>query len=749
VSAVVGAGLVAREDPVDAFGRGRAAQPEVEGADLVPVRVPTVAEEEAPSIPDLHGDLTGAIDDRGDLRANLEAVRAGPVGGLDAVVEVEEREGVRVDPRTVRRFAPVRAAVLPRRAEGVVPRLEADLALARGLRAGRRRDAGVLAARGGGAGLRVLRRAGRAHAARAVALGRERIVAVGADQVAAPPREVDRDADGTVDLDVHAPFLEQPPGRGDAADHDAVLPVGDGRVEDTDAARQVALEVHDDRRGVVQRELDPRELPREEVAHQIDAQRVGVTRPTRAEEQHGAPSHVASIAPLWQPLAMRLDDFDPGPFRARREKLAAALDADLVIAAGAAPARNYPGNPYPFRASSHFLYLVGASLEGGRLVRRDGAWILELPEPPPDDALWHGVTPGFTELSERLGVPVVALRRAPADALATPVQDLATRLRLESELGRPLGEADAPLLDAIVALRLVHDAHAIAGLREAAEATVAAHLAGMAATRPGATEAEVCAAMEGTLAARGMGTAYGSIVTVHGEVLHQRAHDGTCAEGDLLLADLGAETAGGWAGDVTRTWPVSGRFSTTQRELYEVVLESQRAALEAAVPGARYRDVHLRAATVLTEGLVALGILKGAPASLVERGAHALFFPHGVGHLLGLDVHDMEDLGDRAGYAPGRKRSEQFGLAYLRLDRDLEPGMAVTIEPGFYRVPAILEDPRLRALAGDALDEVALARFDDVRGIRIEDDVLITADGGEVLTAALPKSLAAIEAAFA
>jgi Xaa-Pro aminopeptidase len=167
-------------------------------------------------------------------------------------------------------------------------------------------------------------------------------------------------------------------------------------------------------------------------------------------------------------------------------------------------------------------------------------------------------------------------------------------------------------------------------------------------------------------------------------------------------------------------------------------------------PGAQYRDVHLAASLVIAQGLVDEGILKGNPENLVERGAHAMFFVHGIGHLLGLDVHDMEDLGDRAGYAPGRVRSKQFGLCYLRLDRELAPGMAVTIEPGFYQVPALLAEGSELSAPFDAdgtLDRAVLAKFADVRGIRIEDDVLVTAGGHEVLTKALIKRADLVEAA--
>lgn len=240
--------------------------------------------------------------------------------------------------------------------------------------------------------------------------------------------------------------------------------------------------------------------------------------------------------------------------------------------------------------------------------------------------------------------------------------------------------------------------------------------------------------------------AYQPIVTVAGEVLHNNRYDHVIGQNDLLLADVGAETPEGWAGDVTRVWPASGRFTPTQREMYEVVLEAQLAAIAAVRPKVRYLDVHRAAGKKLVEGLVALGILRGDVDDLYARGAAALFFPHGVGHLLGLDVHDMEDLGDLAGYAPGRERSDAPGDRYLRLDRDLLPGMVVTIEPGFYRIPQILERPDEVGALEEALDREALARYSDVRGIRIEDDVLVTDAGAEVLTRAIPKTLSELEA---
>ena len=433
----------------------------------------------------------------------------------------------------------------------------------------------------------------------------------------------------------------------------------------------------------------------------------------------------------------------------RRAAFGARLaGATAVIPAGAAPPRNYPGNPYPFRASSHFLYLVGVPIEGAVLVVDAAGATLFAQAPTPEDALWHGPQPSLSEMGTRLGLQTAPIQTL-GEALSgrtlgalSPADDAS--IKALDALG--FRSADAAVADAIIAGRLIHDAAAIEGLRLAGRATVEAHRRGMAITQPGITEWTIAGAMTGSLARRGMGTSYNPIVSVHGEVLHNHAYHHTVAAGDLLLADVGAETRDGWAGDVTRTWPVSGRFSKTQQAIYEAVLGAHAAAVACTVPGTRYREVHLAGALALTEALVDLGILRGEPQSLVDADVHALFFPHGIGHLIGLDVHDMEDLGDRAGSAPGRIRATRFGLGYLRMDRDLQPGMAVTIEPGFYQVPALLNDAERRAAVGDRVNWLRLEDFADVRGIRIEDDLLLTTDGHENLTADAPRAVADVEA---
>ncbi len=439
----------------------------------------------------------------------------------------------------------------------------------------------------------------------------------------------------------------------------------------------------------------------------------------------------------------------------RRQRLADQFDGPVLLWAGRSPARNFAANVYPFRASSHFLYFAGCSLENAVIQLAAGKLTLYADEPSPASVLWHGPEPSRDAIAAQIGAAAAyPLAELPSGSSAATLglPDRSRRQQQSHLLQREVLPAaksrgrDRDLAAAIVNLRLGHDEAAIAELRQAAAATVAAHRAGMRAAPLAQREAEVRAAMEAEFLARDLACAYASIVTVEGEVLHNDRYHRAIAPQDLILADVGGESPGGWAADVTRTFPARGQFSPTQRDIYNLVCAAHDACSAAVKPGVEYREIHLLAARVLAAGLVELGILRGDPDNLVERDAHALFFPHGAGHLLGLDVHDMEDLGDLAGYAPGRQRSDRFGLAYLRLDRPLQAGMAVTIEPGFYQVPAILNDPARREQYADCANWQRLEAFADVRGIRIEDDVLVTESGAEVLTAALPTEAEAVEA---
>jgi Xaa-Pro aminopeptidase len=435
--------------------------------------------------------------------------------------------------------------------------------------------------------------------------------------------------------------------------------------------------------------------------------------------------------------------------RQRRQNLVKFVNFPVLLWSGGRSPRNFRANQYPYRASSHFLYFVGRAIENAVVALEGDRLTLFWDEPSPRAALWHGETPSRETLAQEIGAdqayPMAALGHLSWLPEAGTVGLTSGSVQADL-LGRDLGNgADRALAEAIVQVRLRQDGGAIEQIQRAVGVTIEAHRAGMAATRGARTEATVRAAMEQVIMAQGMTTAYNSIVTIAGEVLHNEVYHHAIAPGDLLLADVGAETPLGWAADVTRTWPVSGQFSSTQRDLYEVVLAANLGAMAAVRPGVEYREVHLRACGILAEGLVSLGILRGRPEDLVAQDAHALFFPHGIGHLLGLDVHDMEDLGDLAGYAAGRSRSDRFGLGYLRLDRPLEAGMVVTIEPGFYQVPALLADRDRRERFASCVDWKRLGQFSDCRGIRIEDDLLVTEGAALVLTGDLEKSVGAIE----
>jgi len=439
-------------------------------------------------------------------------------------------------------------------------------------------------------------------------------------------------------------------------------------------------------------------------------------------------------------------------FIERRRTLQSKLNTPILLMGNREQPRNFPANPLPFRQDSTFWYFTGLNQPNAAWFSSPTEDILFLETQHPSDILWHGPQESNNEMSTRLGfdrwMPLAELddfiaKQESVHSIA--IADLAINQWLSRTLQSTFvfgtHNGSDHLIDAIISMRRILDEDELTQLRWTAQVTDTAHQSAMKHTYVGGHERDVAAAFHYPIHKAGLATAYHSIVTVDGEILHNHAYKNTLRDGDLLLLDGGAESPFGYATDVTRTWPVSGQFTPKQKAAYTAVLSAQKAAIDMVRTGVRYRDIHMKASKVLTEFLVSEKLLLGQPEDLVSQGAHALFFPHGIGHLLSLDVHDMENFGDRAAYAPGRRRSTQFGTGYLRMDMDLEPNMVVTIEPGLYICPAIFADPTLHATFKNVVNWDVLEQWKGFGGIRIEDDIRCTNGDPENLTAMIPKEV--------
>lgn len=425
---------------------------------------------------------------------------------------------------------------------------------------------------------------------------------------------------------------------------------------------------------------------------------------------------------------------------------------------------NYQDNTFPFRQDSNFLYYIG--LDNPHLAAildtETGETILFGDELSLEDIIWMGAQPALKEQALNVGIGEVqpfdlllellsAARKQNRAIHFLPPYRAENKINLAYWLHLPMLEltssASVSLIQAIVVQRSVKTSEEIAEMDRALHTTKAMYLAAMKQTRPGIKEAQLAGIAEGIAVAGGGNLAYPIIMTVNGQVLHNHHHHNTLKSGQLVLADMGAETAMHYAADITRTWPVDGSFTQQQKEIYQIVLDAQLAGIAAMRPGLRNLDAHLLAAKVITNGLKSLGLMQGDTDEIVHSGAHALFFPHGLGHMIGLDVHDMEDLGEKyTGYHEGLERSTQFGLKSLRMARTLEPGFVMTIEPGIYFIPELIDRWQQEGRFNQYINYAALAAYRGFSGIRIEDDVLVTQDEPRVLGPGIPKEIGEIEA---
>jgi Xaa-Pro aminopeptidase len=456
---------------------------------------------------------------------------------------------------------------------------------------------------------------------------------------------------------------------------------------------------------------------------------------------------------------------DANTFRERRKTLRAAVPGGAILIAGNDdPPRNYAANGYLFRQTSHFLYYAGTDLPGFALViAPDGEETLYGPAEDPDDLIWHGPHPVLADHAAAAGIARTAVMGGLGEAVAIyKAKGVAVRylppyrgseeIALAARLNVPreaVAKGACPeLARAVAEQRSIKSDAEVAEMERALAVSAEMYDLALKIIKPGLREAEVAGAIQGVALCHDMPQSFLPIVSIHGEVLHNNTYRNVMKDGDLLVIDSGVEAPPGYyCSDITRTFPVSGRFTAQQRAIYEVVLASQTAVIDRASPDVSNRDMHLLAARTIAKGLTDIGLMRGDPEEAVAAGAHALFFVHGLGHMIGVDVHDMEDLGDVVGYPEGEPRSTQFGLNFLRLAKTLEPGFVITIEPGVYFIPALIDRWRREGRHAEFIRYDRVQAFRGLGGVRIEDDVLITEDGSRVLGPPIPKSVQDIELA--
>ncbi|MBX2926727.1 MAG: aminopeptidase P family protein [Saprospiraceae bacterium] len=457
--------------------------------------------------------------------------------------------------------------------------------------------------------------------------------------------------------------------------------------------------------------------------------------------------------------------FNAATYIARRSRLIGQIQGRgiILLTANEESPINYAGNVYPFRQDSNFLYFIGIDRPhlAAVLDLEEGTTTLFGNDLSIEDVVWEGPQPGIADLAKQTG----AEHTAPFDTLpgmlekarqsGRPVHYLPPyrgedKIRYSNWLGISMdslkANASEVLIKAIIAQRSYKTAEEVAEMELALDITREMHLAAMKKARPGLFESDLAGVVEGIALARGGRPAYGTILSVNGQTLHNPYHSNRLEKGRIILGDFGAETARHYAGDITRAFPVDKTFSSRQKDIYNIVLAAEMQAIAACRPGIQYREVHLLAARVIVEGMKSVGLMKGNTDDAVEAGAHALFFPHGLGHMIGLDVHDMEGLGEQyVGYGD-MQRSEQFGTKYLRLARELEPGFTFTVEPGIYFIPELFDLWRSEGRFTDFVHYDQLDHYRNFGGIRIEDNVLITDDGHRVLGPPIPKTVEEVEA---
>jgi len=452
----------------------------------------------------------------------------------------------------------------------------------------------------------------------------------------------------------------------------------------------------------------------------------------------------------------------------RRNKLKTEMNSGVALFLGNNEAPfNYPANQYHFRQDSNFLYFFGLDfpdLAGVLDIDNNRDYIFGN-DVDMDDIIWMGPQPLMKDRAAEVGIENTASYSGLVEFLNNAIKEgrkvhfLPTyRGEQTIELNNLLGLLTARVTDyvseelikAVVKLRSIKDKYEIAEIEKAIETAYEMHTTSIRMAKAGIVEQEIAGTIEGISLAKGGPVSFPIILTINGQTLHNHYHGNTLTEGRLMITDAGAETTLHYASDITRTVPVGGKFNQRQKEIYEIVLEANIKAIEAIKPGLKYREIHFLSCKIIAEGLKKLGIMKGDIEEAVKQGAHAMFMPHGLGHMMGLDVHDMEGLGeDYVGYDENTKRSEQFGTAFLRLGRELQTGFVLTVEPGIYFIPELIDRWKSEEKFVEFINYEKVETYKDFGGIRIEDDILVTEKGYRVLGRPIPKTVEEIEATAA
>lgn len=465
-------------------------------------------------------------------------------------------------------------------------------------------------------------------------------------------------------------------------------------------------------------------------------------------------------------LIMNLQLFDKQVYADRRRVLKQAIGNDglILLMGNDDSSMNYKDNTYLFRQDSSFLYYFGLDTPGlAAIIDTDtGEEVIFGNELTIDDIVWTGTLPTVSEMAALVGVTVT--RPYEQIALYThkalsndrtvhllppyrPENKIKLAHWLNTSLNDVAGYVSVKLIKAVIAQRVIKTPLEVAEIEKAVNISIDMELAVIRNTRPGIKEYELVAKAHEVAIANDARLGYPAIITTHGQTLHTHYYGNTLEEGRMVLSDIGAENAMHYGGDLTRTFPVGKKFTTRQADLYNVVINSMDHAISMLKPGVRYKDIHLAACQKLVEGLTSVGIMKGDAAEAVKAGAHTMFFQCGLGHMLGMDTHDMEDLGEQyVGYTDELKKETQiFGLKSLRLGRELEAGFVLTVEPGIYIIPELIDRWQAEKKYADFINYDVLNTYRDFGGIRVEDNFLITETGHQVLGKYFPKTLGEIE----